>query len=265
MKCPNCEKEIENGSVFCEYCGTRIKKSKKGLWITLGVVCALILTAIVVGVVQEQQREKAKLEQEAKQAEQERLKLEAQLEAERQAAEQAALQAEQARKAAAAAERRAELARQEAARNASTTTSTHQQTRTVPQGYVDLGLPSGTLWKNANEGGDNARYTYDEAVRRFGSKLPTKEQLHELRNKCTWTRTGSGYRVTGPNGKSIFLPAAGFCNYNGNVDFVGTRGFYWSSTPHGSSDAWNLFFFSGIVDMNNFNRSIGQSVRLVQD
>ena len=25
MKCPNCNREIENDSVFCEYCGTKIK------------------------------------------------------------------------------------------------------------------------------------------------------------------------------------------------------------------------------------------------
>lgn len=24
MKCPNCQKEIDNSSAFCEYCGTRI-------------------------------------------------------------------------------------------------------------------------------------------------------------------------------------------------------------------------------------------------
>ena len=87
--------------------------------------------------------------------------------------------------------------------------------------YVDLGLPSGTLWKNANEGGDNARYTYDEAVSRWGSKLPTKEQLVELKNKCRWkwtTRKGvKGYKVIGPNGKSIFLPATGYRDCNGNV------------------------------------------------
>ena len=83
------------------------------------------------------------------------------------------------------------------------------------EGYVDLGLPSGTLWKNANEGGDDALYNYDEAVRKFGNKLPTKQQLEELKNKCTWTWTGNGCRVTGPNGNSIFLPA-GECS-DGNL------------------------------------------------
>ncbi|MCQ2271186.1 MAG: hypothetical protein MJZ72_00120 [Bacteroidales bacterium] len=40
------------------------------------------------------------------------------------------------------------------------------------QEYVDLGLPSGTKWKDKNESGF---YDYDAAVRSFGSKLPTKE------------------------------------------------------------------------------------------
>lgn len=131
--------------------------------------------------------------------------------------------------------------------------------------YVDLGLPSGTLWKDANEGGDYARYTYDEAVRRFGSKLPTKEQLHELRNKCTWKLTGSGYCVTGPNGKSIFLPAAGFrSDIDGNVYRVGTIGYYWSSTPYDADDAWGFFFDSIDVLMNRNYRCDGLSVRLIK-
>lgn len=49
MKCPNCEKEIENGSAFCEYCGTRIKKSKKVfLLIILSIIALGIVTTIIV-------------------------------------------------------------------------------------------------------------------------------------------------------------------------------------------------------------------------
>ena len=44
-------------------------------------------------------------------------------------------------------------------------------------------------------------------------RMPTKEEQDELRNNCTWTWTSqngvNGRLVTGPNGKSIFLPAAG--------------------------------------------------------
>ena len=241
MKCPACNKEIENGSVFCEYCGTCIKKSKKGLWITLGVICVLIVAGVVVNVVCGQQRKITKLEEALQSLEENRLLLEEQLEDERKAAEQL-------RQAVTEAERDAELA---------------------GQGYVNLGLPSGTLWKNANEGGDDARYTYDEAVRRFGSKLPTKQQLEELKNECTWTWTWNmwtdGYRITGPNGNSIFLPAAGYRFCDGEVSLVGTSGVYWSSAPYGSDDAWSLDFDSSGVYMGYYNRCDGQSVRLVRN
>lgn len=160
-------------------------------------------------------------------------------------AEKEAIRAEQARQ--------AEIARQKEA---------ERQAELLK--YVDLGLPSGTCWRNSNEGGDNARYTYNEAVSRFGNKLPTKQQLEELKNKCTWTRTGSGYKVIGPNGNSIYLPAAGYRNCNGDVYRVGASGFYWSSTPSNSDYAWYLSFGSSGVGMYGGNRCDGQSVRLVQ-
>ena len=119
--------------------------------------------------------------------------------------------------------------------------------------------------ENANEGGDKARYTYDEAVSRFGNKLPTVQQIEELKNECEWTWTGNGYKVTGPNGNSIFLPAAGGRQKNGNVYNVGTNGYYWSSTPSGSDYARFLLFHSSELG-NHYRtyRSEGYSVRLVQ-
>lgn len=132
----------------------------------------------------------------------------------------------------------------------------------VPAGYTDLGLPSGTLWKNYNATGF---YTYDEAVSQFGNRLPTKAQWEELKAECQWKWTGSGYTVTGPNGNSISLPASGFRNCGGSVGGVGSYGGYWSSTPNGSDYAWNLYFHSGSVRMNYYRRCGGRSVRLVQD
>ena len=134
----------------------------------------------------------------------------------------------------------------------------------LAQGFVDLGLPSGTLWKNQNEGGDNARYTYDDAMDKFGNKLPTKQQLEELENKCTWTWMGNGYRLTGPNGKSITLPAAGYRNYRGDVRYVGT-GHYWSSTPYDSGRAWELYFDANGAIMSYYLYYVEISVRLVQN
>lgn len=42
-KCPNCRREIDDNSSFCEYCGYQIKRSKKFiLWIVLGAVTVLL-------------------------------------------------------------------------------------------------------------------------------------------------------------------------------------------------------------------------------
>lgn len=132
----------------------------------------------------------------------------------------------------------------------------------IPQGYVDLGLPSGTLWKEENELA--GFFTYDEAVAKFGDHLPTKEQLEELQTSCRWTWTGSSYRVEGPNGETITLPADGRrFGATGTVYFAGSDGGYWSSTPSGAEEAWDLHFTSEEVKMSVYGRRSGLSVRLV--
>ena len=132
----------------------------------------------------------------------------------------------------------------------------------VSLGYTDLGLPSGTIWKNFNATGF---YTYDEAVSQFGNRLPTKEQWEELKAECQWTWNGSGCKITGPNGNSIVLPASGYRYCDGSVLCVGFGGYYWSSTPKDSAYAWSLYFNSGGVDVYYSHRCCGLSVRLVQD
>lgn len=130
----------------------------------------------------------------------------------------------------------------------------------VPAGYVDLGLS--VYWKNSNErnsADDHDFYTNDEAKEKFGSRLPTKAQLEELINKCTWNWTGSGYKVTGPSGNSIFLPAAGARYCEGDVHSVGSSGGYWLSEGE-----FKLYFDSDRYIVNRSYRCDGQSVRLVQ-
>lgn len=102
--------------------------------------------------------------------------------------------------------------------------------------YVDLGLPSGTWWKKQNEGGYLGQ---GAAEMDHGDELPTKEQINELRSKCQWTWTGSGYRVTGPNGNSITLPYSGY--YNDCKPPLSTvMTLYWTSTRYGNEQAWCL-------------------------
>lgn len=135
----------------------------------------------------------------------------------------------------------------------------------IAQGYVDLGLPSGTLWKKENEG--RKYYTYDEAISKFGDNLPTKEQFEELNSECEWIWVRKGYEIIGPNGNSIFLPAAGFRNCIGEV--VHSTAAYWSCTLHDLDHVWSFVIVSlmrGSAE-KNLNRSndrcLGQSVRLV--
>lgn len=141
--------------------------------------------------------------------------------------------------------------------------STVQSQSSSTQQFVDLGLPSGTLWASANEKG--GFYTYDEAVSKFGDKLPSREQYEELKGMCTWTWTGKGYKVTGDNGNYIVLPAAGRRDCDGDVGNVGSLGIYWSSTPFGSDGSWSLDFGSSEVYVYYNLRCYGISVRLVQD
>lgn len=129
----------------------------------------------------------------------------------------------------------------------------------VSSGYTDLGLPSGTIWKDFNATGF---YTYNEAVSQFGSRLPSKEQWEELRTKCEWEWCGHGYKVIGPNGKSILLPAGG-CR--SQYDEVGIYGYYWAYSPNGGTTALRLSFSMFHATLSESSRSNGLSVRLVQN
>ena len=64
-------------------------------------------------------------------------------------------------------------------------------------------------------------------------RMPTQKEMEELCSKCTWTwieyNGVVGYKVKGPNGNAIFLPAAGYsCEYYGNREAVGEELYYWS-------------------------------------
>lgn len=134
--------------------------------------------------------------------------------------------------------------------------------KTVSPGYTDLGLPSGTIWKDFNATGF---YTYNEAVSQFGGSLPSKEQWEELKAECQWSWTGCGYKVTGPNGKSIVLTAPGYRDSDTGVHSVCLIGLYWSSTFDTPVDAWICAINLDGVFVRRMDRDYGFSVRLVQD
>ncbi len=98
-------------------------------------------------------------------------------------------------------------------------------------------------------------------------RMPTTEEQQELINNCTWTWTTqngvNGYKVTGPNGNSIFLPAAG-CMHEGILDVDGSDGIYMSGSLYIDSPDLNYgVFFSGGVHLGRGGRNYGRSVRPV--
>ena len=190
--------------------------------------------------------------------------------------------------------------------------------------YVDLGLPSGTLWATCNVGANSPEeygdyfawgetspksnydwFTYkygtdynnltkyctnrdyggyctdgwfidnktvldaedDAASVKWGSnwRMPTCDEIKELKNNCSsiWTiRNGMNGRLfTGPNGNTLFLPAAGYYDET-SLYGAGSNGNYWSSTLENSPDCACALDF----DWDKHNRPprfLGRSVRPV--
>ena len=120
-------------------------------------------------------------------------------------------------------------------------------------------------------GYDIAGTEYDVAHVKWGGswRMPTKAQLDELIECCTitWTSQESvnGTLVTGPNGATIFLPAAGVRGYDDHYN-EGWCGHYWlSSLFYGDEDSANyLYYFSDLWFYDSYEeRFYGLSVRPV--
>ena len=165
---------------------------------------------------------------------------------------------------------------------------------------VDLGLPSGTLWAKWNVGATSETeygnyYQYgkgaddysvtsgqsdysgtenplatsaDTVAQVWGGSwhMPTQAQFYELTANTNYTWT----TIDGVNGgkfanktdatKYVFFPAAGRWS-DGSQYYVGSRGYYWSSTPNDSGYAYNLYFRNGNDGVNYCGRDYGCSVR----
>lgn len=125
------------------------------------------------------------------------------------------------------------------------------------------GMPDG---KTSLDPSDDAAH-----VKLGGSwRIPTDAEWTELRERCKWTWTSmngvNGYKVTGPNDNSIFLPAAGF-RYDTLLYLAGSYGDYWSSSLYTDYPyrAWGVSFYSDYVSRYYDSRYRGRSVRPVSE
>lgn len=115
---------------------------------------------------------------------------------------------------------------------------------------------------------------YDVAHVKWGGswRMPTVYEILKLDDNCTWKWTTyngvNGQLVTGPNGNSIFLPAAGFRLLTEEPHNRGSNGYYWSATlyEHCSDDAQHLYFIVGNIYWNAWGcRGSGLTVRPVTE
>ena len=99
-------------------------------------------------------------------------------------------------------------------------------------------------------------------------RMPADAEWTELREMCTWRWTTvngvPGDEVIGPNGNSIFLPAAGYQENTYSLN-IGLNGYYWSSSlvPDDMGRAWCLYFDADYVFRDYNYRCNGPAVRPV--
>ena len=130
---------------------------------------------------------------------------------------------------------------------------------------------------NATDGKTTLEPADDAATVNWGDdwRMPTKAEMQELFDNCTWTEEThhaiNGYLVTGPNGNSIFLPKAGFYNYDDFGESLQKPNhslYYWTNTIYdsGSIYAWDLVKNGLWNDNGIYNtRRLGFPIRPVYD
>jgi hypothetical protein len=159
---------------------------------------------------------------------------------------------------------------------AKTTDEEQEATVTGSHEYVDLGLPSGTLWATCNVGAyepEERGYFLvwkdtEKLQKKYGWekkwRTPTDTEWVELykNTKCSWTTQNGekGMQFVASNGKSIFLPAGEYSKF----------GKYWSSSPYPQDSKCAICFRFDFLyeklyyEMSYEKRKVGMLVRPVR-
>lgn len=150
-------------------------------------------------------------------------------------------------------------------------------------GLIGWGDPTGA--KKTESENDYPKVTsisgtiYDVARVKWGGRwrIATQSEFQELISACIWTweeRNGYyGYKITGPNGNSIFLPSTGY--RRGMSLYSSSYGYYWTGTMRSNTSPYPyvLNFDSANKGLNTTSVSglaypykhFGCAIRPVQD
>ncbi len=110
-------------------------------------------------------------------------------------------------------------------------------------------------------------------------RMPSRDEFQDLYDKCTWTpesrddvqhTSRGGFKVTGPNGNSIYLPAEfGYVSETGKQEY-GSFGYYWSSTSPASGNTQCAYYlqigknhYRGVSENPQRSRYQGLQIRAV--
>lgn len=138
----------------------------------------------------------------------------------------------------------------------STTFTTPKVTARIPDGYLDMGLPSGTCWYYNASGWYYQTYIehVNMAPDQFAA-MPTQVQWQELFDYCKVEWDGGGCQITSKkdNDMTFYLPAAGMYDGNGTKKYEDIYGCFWTSTHRGSIRTYVRIGSSGIYDFQEAN------------
>lgn len=135
--------------------------------------------------------------------------------------------------------------------------------------FVDLGLPSGTLWASdyVKDGDDVLFLPYPEAVK---YNIPTEEQVDELREYCKISEQRDAdddpiiYTILGPNGNTITFRGSGYKRFDDlrNVHLP----FFWqvNKSDNPKEILVPYFYSSGVLGADRLFPGYGLPIRLVQ-
>jgi uncharacterized protein (TIGR02145 family) len=110
-----------------------------------------------------------------------------------------------------------------------------------------------------------------------GFRIPTQSQWQGVSDNNiqsrvgTWPSNATNYTSALFIGKKMLLPVAGARNFSsGSLGTRGLRGYYWGSSqlsdkPGALYNAWNLSVSTDRVEMVEFTRSVGSSLRCISD
>lgn len=115
--------------------------------------------------------------------------------------------------------------------------------------YIDLGLPSGTLWANDYLRKDNkiVYFTREDANTK---DIASYEQWKELKEHCKFEKCDKGFEVIGPNGKKIIYEISESMMFGDRYNFNLT---YWFAGPPKPS----LYYFENAVKVNFYHNVVG--------